>query len=233
MQPKPDPDLNDASRDPAERRPGFARLLDPVDRISEILFGLIMAVTIVGSLSIASAGHAEIRTVLLAALGCNIAWGLVDAVMYLIHIATERTRLRVLGERVRAADAQQGQRLIADDLPDHLAPIVGPGEIESMWRRLVVRPSETTALLRPRDFVEAAGILAMVVLATLPVVAPFVFADDAVRAMRYSQAITVVMLFFAGLALGRHAGHPRPWRTGLVMAVLGVVLITAVKALGG
>ena len=32
------------------------RLLDPVDRVSEILFGLIMAVMIVGSLSIATAG---------------------------------------------------------------------------------------------------------------------------------------------------------------------------------
>jgi hypothetical protein len=32
------------------------RLLDPIDRISEILFGLLMAVTIVGSLSIATAG---------------------------------------------------------------------------------------------------------------------------------------------------------------------------------
>ena len=40
------------------------RLLDPVDRISEILFGLLMAVTIVGSLSIAGAGRAEVRTVM-------------------------------------------------------------------------------------------------------------------------------------------------------------------------
>ncbi len=40
-----------------EQAPGDERqrLLDPVDRISEILFGLIMAVTIVGSLSIATA----------------------------------------------------------------------------------------------------------------------------------------------------------------------------------
>ena len=40
------------------------RLLDALDRISEVLFGLIMAVTIVGSLSIATAGQAEVRTVL-------------------------------------------------------------------------------------------------------------------------------------------------------------------------
>ena len=44
-------------------------LLDPVDRISEVLFGVIMAVTIVGSLSIATAGEAEVRTVMIAA-GC-------------------------------------------------------------------------------------------------------------------------------------------------------------------
>ena len=49
-------------------------LLDPVDRVSEILFGLIMAVTIVGSLSIATAGQDEIRTVMMAALGCNLTW---------------------------------------------------------------------------------------------------------------------------------------------------------------
>ena len=52
---------------PGERE----RLLDPVDRISEVLFGLIMAVTIVGSLSVATAGRGEVRAVVAAALGCN------------------------------------------------------------------------------------------------------------------------------------------------------------------
>lgn len=51
------------------------RLLDPIQRISEVLFGLIMAVTIIGSLSIATADRGEVRTVLVAALGCNLAWG--------------------------------------------------------------------------------------------------------------------------------------------------------------
>lgn len=209
------------------------RLLDPVDRISEVLFGLIMAVTIVGSLSIASAGEAEVRTVMVAALGCNVAWGLVDAVMYVVRTATERSRLRVLGNRVRSADASQGRHLIASALPEHLAPIVGPDEIEAMRQKLVARAPDQRALLRPRDFLEAVAIFAMVVLATLPVVAPFVWADDAARAMRYSQGTTVVMLFLAGAALGRYAGHPRPLRTGLAMAVFGVALIAGVKALGG
>ena len=42
-----------------------------------------------------------------------------------------------------------------------------------------------------------------------------------------------LMLFLAGFSLGRYAGHARPLRSGLVMAVFGVALIGAVKALGG
>lgn len=213
----------------AERR----LLLDPLDRISEVLFGLIMAVTIVGSLSIATAGQAEVRTVMFAALGCNIAWGLVDAVMYVVRGTSERARLTRLGLRVRASDAPTGQRLIVQALPEHLAPLVGAAEVEAMHRRLLARPPSEGPLLRGRDFLEAAGVFALVVLATFPVVLPFVFLADAARAMAVSQATTVVMLFIAGSGLGRYAGHPHPWRTGLAMAVFGVLLIAAVKALGG
>ena len=49
--------------------------LSPVDRVSEVLFGLFMALTFVGAVSIAESGEAEIRAMLAAALGCNLAWG--------------------------------------------------------------------------------------------------------------------------------------------------------------
>lgn len=215
---------------PGEER---ERLLDPLDRISEVLFGLIMAVTIVGSLSIASAGKAEVRTVMFAALGCNIAWGLVDAVMYILRGAAERARLRKLGQRVRESDAATGQEVIARALPEHFAEILDAGEIEGMRRRLVARPPSEGPLLRGHDFLEAAGIFAMVVLATFPVVLPFVFFDDLARAMAVSQATTVVMLCIAGIGFGRYAGYPHPWRTGVAMALFGALLIVAVKALGG
>src|SRR4030095_8280226 len=102
------------------------RLLNPVDRISEILFGLIMAVTIVGSMSIATAGKDEVRTVMMAALGCNLAWGLVDAVMYVVRTATERTRNRVLARRIADAETGMAARLIARALPEHVAALTGP-----------------------------------------------------------------------------------------------------------
>jgi len=209
------------------------RLLDPVDRISETLFGLIMAVTIVGSLSIATAGHADVRTIMAAALGCNLAWGLVDAVMYLVRTATERTRNRALAKRIATAESGKGRELIARALPDALARVVTPEELESVRLNVLALPSPESSVLRPRDFLEALGIFLMVVIATFPVVLPFLLTDDVARAMRLSQGITLAMLFFAGFALGRHAGYARPVRTGILMAVFGAVLITVVNALGG
>ncbi len=209
------------------------RLLDPIDRISDILFGLIMAVTIVGSLSIATAGRDEMHAVTMAALGCNLAWGLVDAVMYLVRTLTERSRYRTLAKRILGADAGAARRLIVKALPDHVANIVGPEEIEGMRRRLLGLQPAGGALLRLSDYVEAIGIFLLVVIATFPVVAPFLLTSNAALALRVSQAITLGMLLFAGFALGRYGGHVKPWLTGASMAAFGALLIAAVKALGG
>jgi VIT1/CCC1 family predicted Fe2+/Mn2+ transporter len=212
---------------------GRERLLDPVDRISEILFGLIMSVTIVGSLSIATAGRDEVRTVTLAALGCNLAWGLVDAVMYLMRTLTERTRHRRLAKCIVDAEPETARRLIADVLPDAVIAITGPEELEGMRRRLQAARLEGRPILAARDYMEAGAVFLLVVIATFPVVAPFLLTSDPALAMQLSRAIALSMLFLAGLALGRYAGLARPAVTGLLMAVLGALLIVAVMALGG
>jgi len=209
------------------------RVLNPVDRVSEILFGLIMAVTIVGSVSIATAGRDELRTVMWAAFGCNLAWGLVDAVMYVVRTVTERTRNQALARRIVQAEGNDAQRLIQNALPEHFAALVGTDELEGIRRRLLELQVDRLGVLRPRDFLEAFGVFVMVVVATFPVVVPFLLTDNAATAMRWSQAITLGMLFLAGFAFGRYAGYAKPLRPGLAMAVFGALLIAAVKALGG
>jgi VIT1/CCC1 family predicted Fe2+/Mn2+ transporter len=208
------------------------RLLNPVERISEILFGLIMAVTIVGSLSIAAAGRDEVKEVLVGAVGCNIAWGLVDALMYLVGIATERARNRALAKRVSGADTRAAQRLIAQTLPEHVAVLAGPDELEGMRRRLLALPPPGR-LLRGADWLAALAVFILVIVATFPVVVPFLLTSDPALALRLSRAVTVAMLFLSGFLLGRYAGHTRPLATGVAMAALGAVVILAVMALGG
>src|SRR4249920_2677500 len=108
-------------------------VLSPVDRVSEMLFGLFMALTFVGAISVAEPADAQIREMFIAALGCNLAWGLVDAVMYLVRTVTDRGRLLSLIRAVRAApDAATGHRLIEGALSKVAAGLVSTAEIEAM-----------------------------------------------------------------------------------------------------
>ena len=93
------------------------RVLEPIDRVSEVLFGLIMVLTFTGSLSVAEAGRDDVRTMLIGALGCNLAWGIIDGVLYLMGCLAEKGRgdenvaefLRArLDGRVGARGAQAG-----------------------------------------------------------------------------------------------------------------------------
>jgi VIT1/CCC1 family predicted Fe2+/Mn2+ transporter len=153
--------------------------------------------------------------------------------MYLVRTVTERTRKRTLLAQLRTADAAAGQRLVADALPGRLADAVGPEALEGVRRRLVELPAEPArSRLGLRDFKGALGVFLLVVLATFPVVIPFLVFRETAVALRVSNALSVLMLFMAGWALGRYAGGS-PWLSGLAMAVTGAVLIGAIIALGG
>jgi hypothetical protein len=209
-------------------------VLNPVDRVSELLFGLFMALTFVGAVSAATAGREEIRTMFAAALGCNFAWGLVDAVMYLVRTVADRGRWLTLVHAVRgASDAETGRTLIEHSLSRTMASLVSTAEVEAIRGRLLALPSvPERPTLRREDLLAALGIFLIVVAATFPVVLPFVLIKDVGTAMTVSRAIALAMLFFGGLALGRYAGYGS-WKVGLMMVGLGTALVLAIIALGG
>jgi VIT1/CCC1 family predicted Fe2+/Mn2+ transporter len=210
-----------------------SRVLDPVERTSEVIFGLLMAMTFIGSISVATGGGEEVRTLLIAAIGCNLAWGLADAVMYLVRAATERSRKTRLLAQLHGADAAEGRSLISDALPPHLATASGGDVLETMRQRLLGLPEPPRqALLGRADFTGALGVFLLVVLATFPVVVPFMLIDQTAFAVRVSNLVAVAMLLVAGTALARYAGAPA-WQGGLAMAVTGSLLLAAIIALGG
>jgi VIT1/CCC1 family predicted Fe2+/Mn2+ transporter len=170
---------------------------------------------------------------MLEALGCNLAWGLTDAVMYLVGIVTERSRAATLLARLHATtDAADAHRLVADALPERLGAAAGPDLLETIRRRLLAVDAPAPRPLGREDFLGALGVFLMVVLATFPVVIPFAVFDTTAFALRVSNAVALVTLFTAGWALGRYAGA-RPWLGGLLMAALGTALVGVIVALGG
>ena len=209
-------------------------VLSPVDRVSELLFGLFMALTFVGAVSVAEAGRQEIRAMFAAALGCNLAWGLADAVMYLVRTVTDRGRSLTLIRNVRAAaDAETGRRLIEGSLTHVVAGLVSEAEIERIRGRIVALPSvPERPTLEKNDLFAALAVFLIVVAATFPVVLPFAMFKDVGTAKALSRAIALAMLFFGGLALGRYAGYGS-WKVGFMMAGLGTALVAAIIVLGG
>src|SRR5687768_16945984 len=118
-------------------RASGARVLDPAERIAEVLFGLIMVLTFTGSLSIADAGRDDVRVMLIGALGCNLAWGLIDAVLYLMGCLAEREGSHATFRAVhQARHPEEARRLIADALPPILAQGFEPEAIDRAHQRL-------------------------------------------------------------------------------------------------
>jgi len=208
-------------------------VLNPVDRVSEMLFGLFMALTFVGAVSVTESGT-EVRALLAAALGCNLAWGLVDAVMYLVRTITDRGKLLTLVRSVRAAtDTGSAKALIKESLSKPLAGLMTDAEVESVRQRIAALPSPPERpTLKSEDLLAALVVFLLVVASTFPVAIPFLIIDDIGLAKTLSRAIALTMLFFGGLALGRYAGYGS-WKTGLMMAGLGSAVVAAVMALGG
>lgn len=222
----------DAPVAPAETR--TASVLDPPARISEVLFGLIMALTFTGSLSVATAGRDDVREMLVGAIGCNIAWGLIDAVMFLLAQITERGRsLRMLRSVRAAGTTAEAHAVIANVLPARVARALPPGSLEAVRADLVAKAEPPNFVrLRWGDLRGAIGVFLLVVVATFPVVVPFLVFSDASAAMRVSNGVAVALLFLCGFRLGQFADH-RPWAMGLGMAVVGMALVGITIALGG
>jgi len=209
------------------------RILNPVERISEALFGLIMVLSFTGSLSVATAGREEVREMFVGAIGCNMAWGIVDAVMYLLSVLLERGRGIEILRSVRGAEPARGRAIVADALPAVVRRTLPLAEAEALRDRLARGPEPPRfASLTLADLRGAVGVFLLVFLSTFPVVLPFAFVAEAHLALRLSNGIAVAMLFFGGLALGRYGGLP-PLRTGLAMVAVGAVLVAITIALGG
>jgi hypothetical protein len=210
------------------------RVLDPNERISEVLFGLIMVLTFTGSLSVAEAGREDIRTMLIGALGCNIAWGIIDGVLYLMGSLAEKGRgLKTFRAIRKTSDAKKAQQLIANALPSVVVSVMQPAEFESLQERLrqLPEPPEKPSL-SASDWLGGAGVFLLVFLSTFPVTIPFFFMDKAGAALRLSNVIAMVMLFGLGVAYGKLVGRSA-WVVGTFMVVLGGILVGLTMALGG
>jgi hypothetical protein len=208
--------------------------LEPIERISEVLFGLIMVLTCTGTLSVVTADRLQIRTMLIGALGCNLAWGIIDAGMYLMSRVHEQGQnIMILRSARDSTDPEAAQRAIANALPPLLSSVLPPEQFRIMQKNLCQLPEPPSyPVLTKKDGLGAIAVCLLVFLSTFPVTLPFLFLNDARFALRLSNAIAIAMMFICGYLFGHYAGLPR-CLTGALSIAIGCALVFTAIVLGG
>jgi hypothetical protein len=215
-------------------RPSSNRVLDPLERFSEIVFGLIMVLSFTCAISVAEAGREDVRAMLIGAIGCNLAWGIIDAAFYLIACLTEHGRhARLLRDMQQASDPVRARQIIAEALPEPFAGALQPADLDRIHAHAKQLPAPLSrARLTGENWRGALGVFLLVFLSTFPVVIPFLFIHQAHFALRLSNGVAIAMLFGTGYQLASYAGLRRV-RTGLCMVAIGAALVALTIALGG
>ena len=208
-------------------------ILDPLERSSEIIFGLIMALTFTSTISLL-ATEADVHTMLAGALGCNLAWGIVDAAMYLLAQIVTRERWRTLALEVAGAPPPEARRLIANNIPLDAGRIFTEAELDRLAGAVRASSIPGRRLMPTQDeWLGGAGIFTLVFLSTFPVALPFFFIENISVALRASNAIAVALLFAIGTALARYMNWTPYWACGAAVGVFGAILVAVTIALGG
>jgi VIT1/CCC1 family predicted Fe2+/Mn2+ transporter len=214
--------------------PKLKLLLNPLDRAAEILFGLIMALSFTCSIGIATRGPAEVRQLLIGAIGCNVAWGIVDATMYLIGVLARKSRSKTIFDAVQnPSQADKAKSYISEELPSVLVSAIGPKGLEQVRNKLAgMQNTSIDVRLKGRDVKEALAIFFLIFISTFPVVIPFVFIGDTQVALRVSNVVAIVMMFFCGWQVAKYVGYNK-WKMSLAVILIGIMLVAITIALGG
>lgn len=211
------------------------RNLDPASRLGEVLFGLIMALGFTAAVRLSNEETTS-RELLIAISGCNLAWGIVDGVMYVLGNLFERgRRTRVVREVVAAANERAALEAIGRELDGPLIDLTTEADRQQLARWVLAIASRApleTVRVRADDLLGAIAVCLAIVLATFPIVVPFVLVEDVELAVRISNGIGIAEIALLGAWWGRVVGGS-PWRIALGLSTLSLLLVATTIALGG
>jgi hypothetical protein len=228
-------------------RDGFlGRLLDPIDRLSETIYSVLILLTFTLAYRIIRVGAEPVAApesiryandLLIASLGAIVAWGVIDGLMYILMEVFQRgERHRFLHLIQTAADETERVNILADELDYVLEPITDETERQHLYQGMLshLRRAQPRPIgFRRDDFAGALGTLVVAVIAVIPSLIPLiVLRNNYDLAIRVSNIISFIVLFHAGYTWGTYTGV-NPWRTGLILVGAGVVMVAIAIPLGG
>ncbi|KKZ89255.1 VIT family protein [Rhizobium phaseoli] len=216
----------------------ITKIIDPGDALGEVLFGLIMALTLtVGSRLVFEEEGLDVHELIVATIGCNVAWGIIDAVLFVLGTTFYKSRRLRLFRQIKAAgNESEALTVLANEFPIKKAPFSAKAaDTDALYRSLLTltrRADPVKESLSEGDLSAAIAVFLLVSATAIPAVLPFFLLEDAHLALRVSNLFLIMLLFVTGYAWAKFSGV-RPLQAGMTMTCLGLLLVAIAIALGG
>jgi len=220
------------------RGPAIHHYLDPGDALGEVMFGIIMTLTFtVGARFFLVAEEFDRNELIIGAVGCNVAWGVIDAVLFVVGTLFFRSQRARFYRTLRSTmDDGKALAVVADHFGLEDEPLaIASAERDKLYAAILALGRSTAPApvrVRGSDLTAAFLIFALVTLAALPSVLPLLVIEDPNTALRVSNAIQVALLFLGGYRWGSYTDIS-PWKVGLSIAILGAGMCVLAVFLGG
>ncbi|ANL52946.1 VIT1/CCC1 transporter family protein [Rhizobium phaseoli] len=216
----------------------ITKIIDPGDALGEVLFGLIMALTLtVGSRLVFEEEGLDVHELIVATIGCNVAWGIIDAVLFVLGTTFYKSRRLRLFRQIKAAGNEfEALTVLANEFPIKEAPFSAKAaDTDALYRSLLTltrRADPVKVSLSEGDLSAAIAVFLLVSATAIPAVLPFFLLEEAHLALRVSNLFLIMLLFVTGYAWAKFSGG-RPLQAGMTMTCLGLLLVAIAIALGG
>lgn len=211
------------------------KLITPVDMVTELMAGIIMALTVSASLYTVADGRVSAHMIATATIGCNLAWAIFDGLFYVFNARASQSHKRQVIASLRAApDAEEFARRLQAALQAPISLVrqcVNMSELR-VWLAHDEWQAQHNESSRSEDWLGGLAIEAVEVASAIPVILPLIVIADPRVAIRVAGVIAIVMMSLSGIQVARWNGQSI-WLLGIGTPLIGVMLIAVCLILGG
>ena len=204
---------------------------------SEPMFGVIMVVCFTSILrAYPIIAEKVIGTVLLSALFCCVAWGLVDGIFYAWEAHYELDRKRKLLALVQAPnDPKEARELVEDDLGDTIVDLMDEKDKEQIYQIVEKNVSgiDLGRVSIKEDIVTVLIAFGLVVGSSIIVMLPFLLFSPVMTALTISNITGIFLLFVMGFWREEDKRITKKLITGGLTALVALIITIVTIVLGG
>jgi VIT1/CCC1 family predicted Fe2+/Mn2+ transporter len=211
------------------------KYFSPENRIAEVICGLIMVLSFTATTSGTFEGTTP-HALLIAVIGCNIAWGVVDGVTYILgNLLNRGARSRLILALQRDHNDGRANALLKARIDSVIGDALTPQQCQQIQQWVIEGVGGVQAepvRIRRDDLLTGLACFLIVFGAALPVLVPFILIENEAIALRACNGLILAMLFAMGWRWAGFANMSRI-KAGLSLLGVGLVLVVITVALGG